>query len=402
MRIFGEAELSTFLDSRLQSLMQEVREENKNKLLNYDEIKYIDYLSSKYTVDVLEIKWDDVKTTSHEKMINAEKFPRDFDVYPGKAYSKQIITYHFPIIGDKTLLRLNPSSFLNWTTEVSASSDSITFDIVNWRDDSEEIRREADNKISHIRSQSEEVIEKVSQWNTALMDKARQIVVSRKQELLKQENLLKSLGVPIKRSESTPDTFSVPGIKKKPIIYKPETSTEPFAPEPALDPSIYKAILKICFEMGVEMERHPSVYFQKDEETLRDHFLMQLSPHFSSVTAETFNKQGKTDILIRHEGKNVFVAECKFWSGLKGFLGTINQLLSYLTWRDSKAAILVFIQNKEVGPVLKQIEEKISEHLSFVKASPKRADGWFEFRFHLLDDQSRGVDIAVLCFHFPT
>jgi hypothetical protein len=57
------------------------------------------------------------------------------------------------------------------------------------------------------------------------------------------------------------------------------------------------------------------------------------------ATGETFNFQGKTDILIRAQGKNIFIAECKFWKGEKVFLETIDQLLSYLSWRDSKAAI---------------------------------------------------------------
>lgn len=401
MRIFAEDELSLFLGARLQALEQEVRQEDKNKLLNYDEPQYTDYLISRYTVNVLEIKWDEVRVSSREEMIMAERFPGDFNVYAGKSYPKQIVTYHLPISGDQDLLRFAPSSRILWTTEVGISSGSITFDIVNWRDDPQEIKREAERMISHIRSQAENVIREVSQWNATLPDKACQVVTSRKQQLLKQSNLLESLGVPIKKSETVSETFNVPIAKKRPIIHKPEASNKPFAPEPTLDPAAFQSILKICYEMGIEMERHPSVYFDKDEETLRDHFLMQLSPHFYSVTGETFNKQGKTDILIRHEGKNVFVAECKFWGGIKAFFETINQLLSYLTWRDSKAAIIVFIRNKEVGPVLKQIEEKTGEHSCFVKATAKRADGWFEFRFHLPDDQSRGVDIVVLCFHFP-
>lgn len=87
------------------------------------------------------------------------------------------------------------------------------------------------------------------------------------------------------------------------------------------------------------MERHPSTYAGKDEETLRDHFLMILDTHFESVTGETFNRNGKTDILIRHEKSNVFVGECKFWRSEKSLIKTIDQLLDYLTWRDSKAAV---------------------------------------------------------------
>jgi hypothetical protein len=148
------------------------------------------------------------------------------------------------------------------------------------------------------------------------------------------------------------------------------------------------------------MERHPSIYKDKDEETLRDHFIMVLSPHFQSVTGETFNKIGKTDILIRHDKANVFVAECKFWSGIKGFHKTIDQVLGYLTWRDSKAAILCFVKTKELNPVLEQIEAETANHPCFVKSHGRVAEGWFDFEFHLKDDHTRSVRLAVLCSHF--
>ena len=59
-----------------------------------------------------------------------------------------------------------------------------------------------------------------------------------------------------------------------------------------------------------------------------------------AATAETFNHQGKTDMLIRADGKDVFITESKVWSGAKAFLETLDQLLGYLRWRDSKTAIL--------------------------------------------------------------
>ena len=77
------------------------------------------------------------------------------------------------------------------------------------------------------------------------------------------------------------------------------------------------------------------------QRTFRDHLLLYLEPRYEgSATGETFNSTGKTDILIRHENSNAFIAECKFWTGQKGYLETITQLLGYLTWRDSKAAVV--------------------------------------------------------------
>jgi hypothetical protein len=66
--------------------------------------------------------------------------------------------------------------------------------------------------------------------------------------------------------------------------------------------------------------------------------------------------------LIRAEGRNVFIAECKFWGGEKQFLETIDQLLSYLSWRDTKAAVIIFNRNANFSDVLKKITEIAPKH----------------------------------------
>jgi hypothetical protein len=58
------------------------------------------------------------------------------------------------------------------------------------------------------------------------------------------------------------------------------------------------------------------------------HYLVQLNGQYQgAATGETFNHTGKTDILIRHENKNIFVAECKFWGGYEELIATTTQLL---------------------------------------------------------------------------
>jgi hypothetical protein len=108
------------------------------------------------------------------------------------------------------------------------------------------------------------------------------------------------------------------------------------------------------------MELSPRVFHNMGEEDLRTHFLVQLNGTFKGqATGETFNFQGKIDILIRVEGKNVFIAECKFWKGEKALIATLDQLLSYLSWRDTKAALLVFNRNADFSGVLAKIRETV-------------------------------------------
>jgi len=99
----------------------------------------------------------------------------------------------------------------------------------------------------------------------------------------------------------------------------------------------YEDILAIIRNMVRVMERSPKAFEKMGEEYLRTHFLVQLNAQYEGrTTGETFNFQGKTDILIRDEGRNVFIAECKFWAGEKQFSETIDQLLSYLSCETQK------------------------------------------------------------------
>ena len=112
------------------------------------------------------------------------------------------------------------------------------------------------------------------------------------------------------------------------------------------------------------MERSPNAFRHLTEEDLRWQFLVQLNGRSEGrVTGETFNYKGDTDILIRENDRNVFVAECKVWKGPASLTAAVDQLLDrYLHWRDTKIAILIFNRNKEFTSVLAQILPTVESH----------------------------------------
>jgi hypothetical protein len=146
--------------------------------------------------------------------------------------------------------------------------------------------------------------------------------------------------------------------------------------------------------MSLVIERNPASFASLDEESIRDHFLLQLNGHYEGgVTGETFNASGKTDILIREDNKNVFIAECKFWRGQKVFGEAINQLLGYLTWRDSKCALMVFNRTKDSSSVrakMHEVMEALPEHR---KTKFHHPDG--DSRYMLVKASEPGKEIIV-------
>ena len=258
--------------------------------------------------------------------------------------------------------------------------------------------------MSSIKRQLSNVRGQVEKYNSSLKRHAAEVFNGRKQQPLKKNDLMSELGVPIKKKSGVPKTFAVPSpdVEKRIRVQKPEVSEAGFQPEPTLDSETYRPILQIIHEVGSQFERMPTTYTEKDEEALRDHILLFLEPNFDgSATGETFNKSGKTDILLRYEGQNIFIAECKFWRGAKSFQQTISQLLSYLTWRDSKSAIVLFVRNKQFSSVLEKVPGAAAEHPNFIDTSSQPDENWFDFVFHLEGDPNREVKTAVMLYHIP-
>ena len=101
-----------------------------------------------------------------------------------------------------------------------------------------------------------------------------------------------------------PNTYIAPQVKRVITPKLPPTSKAPYKPEPALDTKDYEHILSVVSNMVMVMERSPKAFRDMNEEDLRQHFLVQLNGHYEGqATGETFNFEGKTDILIRADGK---------------------------------------------------------------------------------------------------
>jgi hypothetical protein len=171
-----------------------------------------------------------------------------------------------------------------------------------------------------------------------------------------------------------------------------ETGT--YQPEPVLDEKEYQHILEIMRSMSLVIERNPGSFASLDEESIRDHFLLQLNGHYEGgATGETFNASGKTDILIREGNKNVFIAECKFWRGNKVFVEAVGQLLGYLTWRDSKCALMIFNRTKDSNAVRNKMHEAMEALPGHRKTVSHNADG--DSRYILIKESEPGKEIIV-------
>jgi hypothetical protein len=399
--IFSGYDFGQYCEQRVRTMKTEIYKAAPEYLLSVDHDKYVEYLVNKYALEPVKFAFLDLTVEQGETDVPAENFPPMSIVERGHRYRKPVYQYDLPYAGDQQMLRAIPNPNAAVSHVVDIGDVSVSFTIVDFYGSSERIKMEAHRIVESIKLQSEYLNKNIDDYNGALWEKARYFFQQRRSELEKQHQVTTALGVPIRRRGNPPATFAVPVVRKQ-IEVKPKATLLSLDPEPLLDDFLYQEILQVIHDTGKVFERLPSTYTGKDEETLRDHFILVLEPRFeSSATGETFNKSGKTDILLRYEKSNVFVGECKFWRGQKQHQETITQLLSYLTWRDSKAAIIYFMDTKQVVAPLRAIEETTGQHPCFGQSRGKRDESWFDYEFHLPGDTSRSVSVSILCFHFP-
>jgi hypothetical protein len=181
-------------------------------------------------------------------------------------------------------------------------------------------------------------------------------------------------------------------------LYLAESGHQASPPKVIAYGTILSSIDGIC----KVFERNPANYKGRGEEALRDHMLATLEVAVNgSVTGESFNKRGKTDILIRDGRETCFIGECKFWAGSSGFSSTIDQLLSYLSWRDTNTAAIIFVRNKEFTSVIQKADETARLHPQFVRLISQPGETWTNFEFSHPEDSKRIISVAVMLYHLP-
>lgn len=175
-------------------------------------------------------------------------------------------------------------------------------------------------------------------------------------------------------------------------------------PDPKMSQEAYSNVIQIINRTLKSFEQKKSLYSLMGEEQIRDYVIGYLEDRHEDITAtrESLNKGGKTDILLKYTDQtNLFVAECKFWSGQQAFLSTINQLLGYLTWRDSKAAVIIFVDNVNFNSVLTTIKATAFTHPNFVKHVKDTDKSSFSYLFHFPGDTQKQFQLEVMAYHLP-
>jgi hypothetical protein len=398
---FYEIDSHDFTQQLEQKIKVEIEGRSKEYILGVDENEFKEYLISKYTLEPLIISPENEPLSSPiaTKEWIEDRFwgRREVELY--------VFTVKYKFSGSAELFSIKPSRWQMTTNKITVNEEQGTVsynfkisdtNVVEFNRRNEESKRSAFANLENVNDFAKN-------WNNGLSEKVNSFFQSQKLKYQKENDFFAAINVKV--NQDTASVFTAPTVKKK-IIPQPTVSpTKEFASEPTMSREMYDDVLKVIYDSGKNMEKKPVLYQGRDEEGLRDQLLFVLETRYEGTTAtgETFNRSGKTDILLKYanDGSNLFVAECKFWHGAAEFSKAISQLFDrYLTWRDSKVAVIMFVTNKDFSNVIEAIKSEAVKHPYFVKEVGERGESSFSYIFRLPQDEKKPVNLEVMAFHY--
>ena len=396
--LFYKADINAVTDTQLRNATSEIQQIDPDRLLNTPVDDLIAYITTKYRIEVPVLHRERAALDEpQETFIQINDYGREIGV------PATLVTLTVPFEGEKDMFFVRPSTYDTAPPRAAVDGNTVVLRLT--------VRNSEQGQVKQTLNSALDDIERYLGWQRSTIDgfnanipgHAKQTIEARRERLLRDRNLVSGLGFAVKPRANAPMTYAAPQVRRKIEPRLPAAPSTLFRPEPVLQEAHYQHILNVIDKMTLVMERSPTAFAEMGEENIRQHYLVQLNGHFEgAASGETFNHQGKTDILIRAEGKNIFIAECKFWRGEKQFVGTVDQILSYLSWRDTKAAIILFNRNKGFSQVLAKITEALAEHPHRKQGPKDESETRFRYVFGNPSDHSREIILTVVAFDVPT
>jgi hypothetical protein len=243
----------------------------------------------------------------------------------------------------------------------------------------------------------------IDSFNSSLEQQATRAIEARRRRIEERDAHLATSSIP-ERRPSGAKTYIPDVIVRRPAPALPHRKAQKAPPhlEPALEEKVFEHILGVIRMQAAQMEQTPGTYASMPEEDRRQIILATLNTHYEGRgAAEAFNYHGKTDILIRYEDKNLFICECKIWSGQEHFTDTIDQLFRYVGWRDTKLAIVMFVGEKGLTAILRKARPTLGDHEQFVSWKEEVRETELRACMHWPEDTERLADLNVFFVHIP-
>lgn len=374
--------INEYYDYALTEVRRDVHSRGEAYVLGVDIEEYTDYLFNKYSLR--EVMFDDSRKQAMEKM-RKEGYPW--------------LRVYLPVKPDDTIeliLRLQPGATYGYRiSRMGYESGNIVTEVPA---DQSELQ----SAIGYIRQEVEWRNNDIRRYNRKFKQDIHSIIQQEKKRIESEDALLEAIvkKVPIilKQKQGTPSSIAPLKIKRKIQPIMPPTASRPV--EPVLEKEQFDGIMSIIDNCCKAFESTPATFAKMEEEDLRNIILSNLNGIYEgAAVGEAFAKSGKTDIYLKIDKGGIFKAECKYWRGAKSIQEAIDQILGYLTWRNSVGVVIVFSRNKGFTNVIDEVLKAASHVASSLKSFKKLDRTHFCGAYSLPEDDKKLIELHFLVYN---
>lgn len=403
--LFSDGDLSSALDAKLDSVKNSVYAISREQFLATSVDTLVEHLSVPLAIKPIVLHEDQMQMEHAEAQIDVTgRFEYDMGRSGERIHAPgHRLTFYIPFTGDPNLWRLRPSMWISVMPrgDVDARRSTLAISFSNTSNtDPDRYKHDLESCLSGIRQLLASQKQLVDQYHGTIPGRILSTIEHRRAEVQKLHGLTSAFNIPMVKKPGMPEFRPIEVAKRvnRPLPRPPATG---YKPEPAITTELYEDLIGIMRHTGASFEGVPQTYLALGEEGLRDNMLSHINVVYEGkATGETFRKYGKTDIRIEEDSRAAFVGECKLWGGEKVLLDALSQLLGYLTWRDCKAALVIF--NKDVAGfagVQETIDASLRKHPNFLRALTSGRAGEWRFVFRSQEDAGREITAHVFAFN---
>jgi len=405
--LFYAGELRLALEEQARRLVNDVGAVPEDHALHADEEAWAAALVERWSVAAPELLVDQMWQDPIQEVqvdVSHEHFERAiFDPSTPTYIAGYRVVVHIPFKGDRGVFALRPSSF-NMNPPQATVRDDELIDVIEYPHDRlPDIGAQARGMAQQVGQYLTWARNDIEQFNQTLEQTALNAIRTRRERLERHHAHVQAAGLPVGPPDTSKKTYIADAIVRRPAPMLPSLpDSAPIPLEPVLANEVFEHILSIIRSAGQDMERSPKAYAGMGEEDRRQTLLLALNTHYRGRTvAEAFNVSGKTDLLVRHDGQNLFVGECKFWSGAKGFIETVDQLFGYQAWRDSKLAVVMFVRERDLTSIVAKARSALEQHQQFVEWGAAATETELRCTVTWAGDERRFAELNVFFVHTP-
>lgn len=393
--MFNKPFISDFFRARFASVKTEIAQKSDEYLLSVNFQEFTDYVMNRYGIAPIIID------TERER--NIEKFRKNHIIRNSLGEEKQLeslfVRINIPILKNedaREIFEFIPSSYSTSLPKIIVREGWISTETPASENGVERVMVEL---LSDIETRNKDIEQGNRELKLKIEGFIRERIANLEQEQELLESISKKISIPLKQKADI-DSVVPTAIKYSQAI-KSITPPQPNPPkEYILEREKFNAILNLIDNSCRMFERTPQTFSKLEEEELRNVILSHLNSIFDgNAVGEAFSKKGKTDVYLPVNKGAVFIAECKYWKGMKTLEGAVKQILGYLTWRNSFGVLILFSNRKNFSDVLSTIDENIPTLKSYAKGKEKIAENHHKAHHYLPEDDKKQVELHYLIYN---